>query len=235
MNKIDCLNSIIKSYSSDDVPYYFSNVAYIGDDILDLQCINPIIEAGGIAGCPSNAAKEVVAKCNYVSQNKGGEGAVRDFVEYIINQNYQKSSFLKESFKDRLQYAVEYILQLKFKDLKVGRYVVDDNFFYIVQEYNAFDNEAVQYESHRQYVDIQLLYEGAEQLLVSNTKGMLPCDEYDEKNDVIHYYDNNNMSAIYLTPGSCVVLFPQDAHKPSRYLDKVCLVKKVVGKLRMGQ
>lgn len=233
MNKLDCLEKIVMNYSSEETTYDFSNVAYIGDDLLDLQCMNPIKMAGGVVGCPSNAAKELLTVSDFNSPHKGGEGAVRDFVEYIINYNSRQSSFLKESFKDRLQYAIEYISKLIFTDLKVGKYVVDDDFFYIVQEYNSFDKEVAQYESHRKYVDIQWLYEGVEQLLVSNTEGMTACDEYDEKNDVIHYHDNNNMSAIYLAPGSCAVLFPKNAHKPSRFLDQVCIVKKVVGKLKI--
>ena len=85
MKKLACLKGVIERYSSADQQYDLTNVAYIGDDLLDLQCMNPIKEAGGIAGCPSNAAKEVIAVCDFISQYKGGEGAVRDFAEYLIH------------------------------------------------------------------------------------------------------------------------------------------------------
>ena len=87
MKKLACLKGVIERYSSADQQYDLTNFAYIGDDLLDLQCMNPIKEAGGIAGCPSNAAKEVIAVCDFISQYKGGEGAVRDFVEYLIAFN----------------------------------------------------------------------------------------------------------------------------------------------------
>ena len=74
MNKLDCLKDILKEYSSVDQLYDLSNVAYIGDDLLDLKCMNPVKVAGGSAGCPSNAVKEVVSVCDYVSPYRGGEG-----------------------------------------------------------------------------------------------------------------------------------------------------------------
>lgn len=61
----------------------FEEVAYIGDDINDLECM----ELCGVTGCPADAAEEVKAICNFVSGKKGGEGAVRDFIDWIISEN----------------------------------------------------------------------------------------------------------------------------------------------------
>lgn len=63
------------------------NVAYIGDDLNDLNAINYVLKGGGIVGCPNDAAKEIVKVSNYVSEYTGGNGAVRDFIEYLININ----------------------------------------------------------------------------------------------------------------------------------------------------
>lgn len=62
----------------------FSSVAYIGDDLNDLTTMLTIKDAGGIIGCPSDAIAEVQKVANYVSQHKGGEGAVRDFIDWIL-------------------------------------------------------------------------------------------------------------------------------------------------------
>ena len=61
-----------------------SSVAYIGDDINDLPCMNIVKKAGGIVGCPADAAGAVKRIADYVSLYNGGEGAVRDFIEWII-------------------------------------------------------------------------------------------------------------------------------------------------------
>jgi len=77
-NKIEKLLSI----TSD-----FSTVAYIGDDINDLSCMIAVKDAGGIIGCPKDAVHKVLEIVDYVSDHNGGDGAVRDFIEWLtLNQ-----------------------------------------------------------------------------------------------------------------------------------------------------
>ena len=57
------------------------NVAYIGDDILDMACM----EECGLVGCPSDACMEVKDIADYICGNIGGDGAVREFIEFIIH------------------------------------------------------------------------------------------------------------------------------------------------------
>jgi len=59
------------------------NIAYIGDDISDIKCLQKV----GLAGCPSDAIPEVKAVCNFISQYGGGAGAVREFTNYILEYN----------------------------------------------------------------------------------------------------------------------------------------------------
>lgn len=77
-NKFELLNSLISD---------FSTVAYIGDDIVDLQCMIPIKKAGGIIGCPIDAADKVKEIADFIAGHKGGCGAVRDFIEWILKLN----------------------------------------------------------------------------------------------------------------------------------------------------
>lgn len=62
----------------------FSDCAFIGDDLNDLSLMNEVHKAGGIIGCPSDAAKEVKQIADYISNKNGGDGAVRDFIEWLI-------------------------------------------------------------------------------------------------------------------------------------------------------
>jgi YrbI family 3-deoxy-D-manno-octulosonate 8-phosphate phosphatase len=58
-----------------------SNVAYIGDDI---NCIE-VLKAVGMAACPKDAVEAVRLESNVNVQAKaGGDGAVREFVERLI-------------------------------------------------------------------------------------------------------------------------------------------------------
>lgn len=92
-NKLSCLKGILQKYAAaDQTAYSFANVAYIGDDLLDLQCIRPIKDFGGLTGCPSNAVTEVMQACDFIASHRGGDGAVREFMEYIIHQYFQPNA-----------------------------------------------------------------------------------------------------------------------------------------------
>lgn len=83
--KSEKLDEILKAFSEKDCEQYsYQNVAYIGDDILDLQCMKPIKEAGGVIGCPADSAKAVLQISDFISSKNGGCGAVREFVEWIV-------------------------------------------------------------------------------------------------------------------------------------------------------
>ncbi len=85
-NKKHRLDEIIQVYNKRGIRLDYSNVAYIGDDILDLQCMLPIREKGGVVGCPADSVKDVINIADFVSSKNGGDGAVRDFIEHIISE-----------------------------------------------------------------------------------------------------------------------------------------------------
>ncbi len=55
-------------------------VAYIGDDLLDL----PPIQYAGFGAAVANAVDEVKQQADYVTTRRGGSGAVREVIEYIL-------------------------------------------------------------------------------------------------------------------------------------------------------
>ena len=59
------------------------NVAYVGDDLPDLPPIRFV--ALGIA--PANAVDEVKQEADYVTTRPGGQGAVREAIEYILKNS----------------------------------------------------------------------------------------------------------------------------------------------------
>ena len=59
-----------------------AGAAYIGDDILDVQCM----EIAQVTGCPVDAVEEVKQKVDFISKFDGGNGAVREFVEWLVKE-----------------------------------------------------------------------------------------------------------------------------------------------------
>ena len=75
-NKISVLRKVVNGASLDCV-------AYIGDD---LKCMQLIKEEGGLIGCPSDAINQIKAIASFQSSKTGGNGAVREFIEELINK-----------------------------------------------------------------------------------------------------------------------------------------------------
>ncbi|MCI0568801.1 MAG: HAD hydrolase family protein [Acidobacteria bacterium] len=55
-------------------------VAYIGDDVNDLQALSSV----GFSACPADGLPAVRRAVHYVCRNKGGEGAVREMADLIL-------------------------------------------------------------------------------------------------------------------------------------------------------
>ncbi len=61
----------------EDLKLELENVAYVGDDINDLE----VMDAVGFSGCPADAVEAVKLKANAILERNGGDGCVREFVD----------------------------------------------------------------------------------------------------------------------------------------------------------
>lgn len=77
-DKLDTLKKLMQKYDCKK-----ENIAYIGDDILDIVCMKECI----LTGCPADACHQVKDTVQYVCTCKGGKGAVREFIEFVIDYN----------------------------------------------------------------------------------------------------------------------------------------------------
>ncbi|HXZ26956.1 MAG TPA: HAD hydrolase family protein [Terriglobales bacterium] len=74
-DKVDALEEILKKERMTA-----AEVAYVGDDVIDL----PVMRRCGLAVAVPNAREEVKDEAHIITDHRGGEGAVRDAVEYIL-------------------------------------------------------------------------------------------------------------------------------------------------------
>jgi 3-deoxy-D-manno-octulosonate 8-phosphate phosphatase (KDO 8-P phosphatase) len=56
-------------------------IAYVGDDVVDL----PVMRQCGLAVAVANARQQVKDEAHYVTPSRGGEGAGRDAIEFILD------------------------------------------------------------------------------------------------------------------------------------------------------
>jgi len=69
-----------------------SAAAFVGDDVIDL----PPMKNCGLSIAVANARSEVKKGAHYVTPNAGGEGAVRDAIEYILKAQGKWKQAVKE-------------------------------------------------------------------------------------------------------------------------------------------
>ncbi|MGZ4897320.1 MAG: KdsC family phosphatase, partial [Candidatus Angelobacter sp.] len=74
-NKSDILDKILAESG-----FHEEQIAYVGDDVIDL----PIMRRCGLAIAVANARPQVKAMAHYETASVGGNGAARDAVEYIL-------------------------------------------------------------------------------------------------------------------------------------------------------
>ena len=79
-NKTEKLEKILEHSS-----FTYKDVAYIGDDIGDISCMQSVKAAGGVVGCPADAVCQVKDLADFICSRSGGNGAVREFIEWLLD------------------------------------------------------------------------------------------------------------------------------------------------------
>ena len=86
-------------------------------------------------------------------------------------------------------------------------------------------------ESHRRYADVMLMLSGSEAIYRDEAAELTETVPYSEEKDVTLYALRPDPTRLILTPGSFVVLYPEDAHCPGRILHEAEEVRKVIVKV----
>ena len=61
-------------------------IAYIGDDMNDYECMEFLYSNKGLTGCPQDTAGKIKLVSSHICSHDGGKGAVREFIEFLAEQ-----------------------------------------------------------------------------------------------------------------------------------------------------
>ncbi len=86
-NKIKALENLKKKMNIKN-----ENILYIGDDLVDL----PVLKVVGFPVCVPSSPKVIKEICIYITQKDGGEGAVRETVDMILELREEYEEAIKE-------------------------------------------------------------------------------------------------------------------------------------------
>lgn len=92
LNKLHAYNDLKKKYSLSD-----DQIAYLGDDMVDL----PVMESVGLPIAVANATPDIMQVAEHTTEVKGGEGAFREAVEWIIKKQ-NRTEEVKEAMIRRV-------------------------------------------------------------------------------------------------------------------------------------
>jgi 3-deoxy-D-manno-octulosonate 8-phosphate phosphatase (KDO 8-P phosphatase) len=86
-SKLAAYEQIIRDARVED-----ADVAYMGDDLLDLQVLARV----GLSAAPADAAPEVRERVDWVSSAAGGRGAARELVELVLRAQQRWDDVLRQ-------------------------------------------------------------------------------------------------------------------------------------------
>jgi YhcH/YjgK/YiaL family protein len=106
------------------------------------------------------------------------------------------------------------------------------------QVYHTRGREGCFFESHRKYIDVQLILEGEEVMDVVPVGDLEPDKPYAAEKDLATYHDPGARSGVgtryVVKAGHAAVFFPEDGHMPGQFDKASALVRKTVAKIPVG-
>ena len=133
----------------------------------------------------------------------------------------------------KLERALEIIEDLDWETVECGTYTVDDDIFYMVQEYETKYPQEARYEAHEKYVDIQYIVKGEERMEFADAAKLKVDESYNAEKDVVFFKEPKEIDAFIVSAGDYRIFYPEDAHRPGLCVDKPSKVKKIVVKVRL--
>ena len=132
-----------------------------------------------------------------------------------------------------LDRAIDFLQDADPSTLEEGRIDISGKEVYaLVQSYDTRRADETPFESHRDYVDVQVVVAGNETMYWAPTDSLPVTDAYDPAKDAALYGDARSVS-LDMQPGWFCIFFPWDGHKPGcRAGEQATKVRKIVVKCR---
>lgn len=127
--------------------------------------------------------------------------------------------------------AISYVLNTDLLSLEVGRYVLSDDVIVNRQQY--YGKEEPFAESHKDYIDLQIVLTGKEKMGYADISNpsVRVMEDYNPEIDLAKFYVNDE-SVYEMSDESFALIFPEDIHRPGMKVNEE-LIEKVVLKIRV--
>jgi YhcH/YjgK/YiaL family protein len=135
-----------------------------------------------------------------------------------------------------LKTALGHLKKTDFAALPVGNYELQGRDIYVqVIDLSTKPFAETRPEVHREYIDVQFLFRGAENIgFAADTGNNKLSEDLLQARDLLFYTAMENESTLTMTPGSFAVFFPSDVHRPACAAGEPVAIRKIVVKVRMS-
>lgn len=137
-------------------------------------------------------------------------------------------------YKNIPQNVINFIKTLT-QETEIGRYEIDKNSYANIEVYETKNLKDCKFEAHKNYIDIQMLLSGIEELDYTPVKDLIVSEKYDEKRDIMFFENPDRISdSVILEAGKFALIYPHEAHRPQvAFNANSKTVKKVVVKIHI--
>ena len=156
--------------------------------------------------------------------------AIYGKINDIVNQNI---------FNDKIKLGITYLLGLDknfLSDKSVGfteKVEISGKEVFAIHQVNSTKpTSQARFEAHREYIDLQYIWEGEEIIAITSPEELMTIVPYDNKKDII-FYKYFDSSFLIMKPESLAILYPYDVHAPGIEFKRLQLVKKTVIKVKV--
>ena len=146
----------------------------------------------------------------------------------------KENASLYKSLSANLKTALDYLETADFNAMEPGTVTVDGkNVYALIQAKTTRLPQDAKWEGHKEYIDIQYVYEGEEKMAVQPADEMNVSVPLNTEKDILFFEDNSKGSDLFVKAGGFAIFFPTDAHRPLLAIDTPKPVKKVVIKVKI--
>jgi biofilm protein TabA len=147
-------------------------------------------------------------------------------IQEFSDQYHKNKTFWMEAFK--------FLKNTSLDTLAPGKYNLDGNNVYaIVSDGPTKAMENAKWENHKNYIDIQYVIRGKEKMGIAPLLKATVTEAYDASKDIAFNSVPEKDCQYYIAePGTFLIFFPQDAHRPGIKVEGSDTVRKVVIKIR---
>ena len=147
------------------------------------------------------------------------------------------SSLTSQNFKVGLPKVIaevcDYLNTLDLNALENGRHDINDQIYMNVMEPETAEPSSKKAELHHEYLDVQVLIRGTENIEVgANYPDLSKYESYNEADDYQLYADIDDKFTVTMKPKMFAVFYPYEPHKPCCVVNgKTEKIKKLVVKV----